>query len=183
MTESNASLSIEEKEGVLLNNLSLKEKALFRLVKYLAEEENKPRGESDPRIIIRFEYELTANQILDATLDRGYGSYLPTPYGEDYQDFSWMTGYEDRPEIRKKYPDYDSYKKDYPTIGSRDIRVLNHHGKNSDPLLFFANTGSFTGMEAELKEAFEGEPFPIIVRDRNGFEYKNPAFSQLPPTE
>jgi len=132
-----------------MKRLSPQEAAVFRLLLHLRELEKKPQDPSVPHTMLSFEYGRTAERIIQDVLN-GDTYSLPIRQGQGYGVFGWLIAYPQNLEEKKRLR-YDEYKKKYPTKGSNDIRIYNYTEStprgNVQGLRFFANMGSFIGME------------------------------------
>ena len=165
---------LETKRDQLLKELPPKDVAIFRFVEHLLKLEQVPRGDSEPKLSITWNYGRTTEEIIEAALN-GETHLLPIPQKREYKVFGWSTSYTLDRKVRNQFASFDDYRAAYPSKGSIDIRIL-HLSLPFDSLLFVANLSSFKGMEEDWAIAFDKEPYPIKVRDHHDFLYTNPAF-------
>ncbi|MBU0570140.1 hypothetical protein KKB40_05195 [Patescibacteria group bacterium] len=172
MIEEPVEIQPKSQREELLKQLSPKEAAMFRFLEHLVELEETPREYDEPGVKVSWDYGFSTRSKVDGILE-GDTYKIPLPHEGKYITFGWIIGYDYfEPEMKKKYPKYKDFADACPSKGSSDIRIfdLGNH------LSLQANIGRLEGMEQELKDAFDEEPYPVKVEDREGFEYFNPAY-------
>lgn len=162
---------LDTRREELLKSLSPKEEAIFKFLEHLGKLEKQPRSKNDPKLKISWDYGISTEKRVNAALS-GNTSLLPVPRKGRYTTFEWFTGYKLDLDVRRQYKSLEEYRAAFPSKGSSDIRIYDM----GDSLRFFANTGSFEGVEKDWAEAVDDIPYPIQVKDRHGFRYENPAY-------
>ena len=153
--------SVEDEFG---NELENKEKAIILFLKNVANLESNDNNEDGRRWEINWQNGSTQN-----LPDK---NFIPVPYGEFYEVFTWMrvplypTGANDQ--IMRQI------NTNVETLGSSDIRIIDA----DDSLLFTANIGALEGTQDWWEETVGAIKYPIKVTDRHGFLYTNKAFQE-----
>lgn len=122
--------------------------------------------------------------ILDTVFTDDGSGYLLIDTSRDFEVF-WFMIYpkidnKTKDSLRQQYGN-DKYDQMFKTFGGSDIRLMMPR-KWNNTLEIFANIGSFAGMEQIWADIIDDIEYPIEVRDRHGFNYKNKAFKNKPAT-
>jgi hypothetical protein len=148
----------------ILTTLSPKEQAIFLFVEHLAQFERDFQPEPGQILSIAWDSSRTTQQIYEEAL-KGNTGRLPVPYGGHYDSFGWMTWYK-----------RDPSRKQYPTLGSSDIRIV----ERGQSLVFEANGSTLKGTRSWWEAATKDIEYPILVENGDTTPvYKNPAYQAV----
>lgn len=139
---------VEAREA-LLDTFSPKQKVIFTFLEYL----EKLESEIGEKAMISWQHGRKTTDLLTRVYE-GNVEALPLPDIHQQITFSWLVKEENG-----------------SVVGSSDVRIYNQ----DDCIEITANYGTMRGMEKYCKGAFDNTPIPVLVTDRHGYSYSNPA--------